>query len=142
MKRSILVAAILLPAIPALAQAREYCVERMPYGPLAPDTRSRLIIYQAYAVPTVRQGSTVIEYRTQLRNRSSGTINVSVNLAILTAPPGARFAAGPAFQLRSNENFDVGVAALIVNGQTATVPVEAWGVIERLFQSCPFTKTN
>lgn len=146
MKRPILVAAVLaaaalLPAAPALAQGREFCVANLPYPPVPPATQSRLVIYQAYAVPKVGQGSTVFEYHAQLQNQSSGTIRVAVNVANLTVPPGGRFSAPPqVIRLTSYQPTDVVIATLTVNSQTNTAPVDPWTVVETLVRSCPFSR--
>jgi hypothetical protein len=76
----------------AAAQQRELCVGQLPFPPVAPHTVSKLVIYQAWAVPDVKSDHTLVRYRAQFQNQSSGTVNLTVRPQLAgTFPPGARW---------------------------------------------------
>lgn len=134
-------AAVALHAAPAAAQNKEFCVARLPFPPVPPAKESKLVVYQAYVTPNVGMQNTVFDVHAQLQNQSSGTINLRVNTANLNAPGGGRWAAGQqSIRLTSYQPVDVIVAKLTVPGKTNTSPVDAWQVVDRLIQSCPFSK--
>jgi hypothetical protein len=125
----------------ASAQSRDYCVAKLPFPPVPPSKESKLVVYQAYAVPMVGANSTVFTYHAQLQNQSSGTITVSVNVANLSAPPAGRWTAGSqTFPLTSYQPKDVIIAKLTVPGKTNTIPVDAWNVVDSLVRQCPFSR--
>ncbi len=130
-----------ITAAPAAAQQREFCVTRLPFPPVPPATQSKLVVYQAYAVPMVGQTNTVFSYHAQLQNQSSGTVILRVNTANLSNTNGGRwFSDRQTIRLTSYQPVDVIIAKLEVPGKSNVTPVEAWNVVDLLVRECPFSK--
>lgn len=129
-------------ALPAAAQQqRQLCVNQLPFAPVAPDTGTRLVIYQAYPVPDVKSDHTLVSYYAQFQNQSSGTVSVTVTPQIGRGfPTGARWMqASTSFNLRSYWPTEVVVGILRVPGQItqrSNLP-DAWSVVNAMTVTCP-----
>lgn len=128
-------------ALPAAAQERQLCVAELPFPPVAPHTVSRLVVYQAYAVPDVKSDHTLVRYHAQFQNQSSGTVRLTVTPRIAgNFPTGARWVEPTStFTMTSYQPIDVVVGILRVPGQInqlSRLP-DAWSVVNALTPNCP-----
>ncbi|MBX9748486.1 MAG: hypothetical protein K5Q68_02615 [Roseococcus sp.] len=128
-------------ALPAAAQQRQLCVAQLPFVPVPPATESRLMIYQAYAVPDVRSDHTLVSYHAVFQNQSAGTVSLTVTPALAGSfPTGSRWTeASRTFTLTSYQPIDVVVGILRVPGQINQLNQlpEAWSVVNALTPTCP-----
>ncbi len=142
----ILMAALALGAVagttlPAAAQQRELCVALLPFPPVAPATVSRLVVFQAYAVPDVKVDHTLVSYRAQFQNQSAGTVRLTVRPVLAgNFPAGSRWEnPSQTFTMTSYQPIDVVVGILRVPGQVnqlSRLP-DAWAVVNALTPDCP-----
>ena len=128
-------------ALPASAQQRELCVAMLPFPPVAPATVSRLVVYQAYAVPDVKSDHTLVRYHAQFQNQSSGAVRLTVRPQLAgNFPPGSRWQnPSQTVTLTSYQPVDVVVGILRVPGQInqlSRLP-DAWSVVNALTPDCP-----
>ena len=128
-------------ALPASAQQRELCVALLPFPPVHPATVSRLVVYQAYAVPDVKSDHTIVSYHAQFQNQSSGTVRLTVRPVLAGSfPPGSRWVnPSHTFTMTSYQPIDVVVGILRVPGQInqlSRLP-DAWSVVNALTPDCP-----
>ena len=145
MKKSLVAALAVMAAfgaaLPASAQQRELCVALLPFPPVPPAHVSRLVVYQAYAVPDVKSNHTLVRYHAQFQNQSSGTIRLTVRPVLAgNFPPGSRWEnPSHTFTLTSYQPVDVVVGILRVPGQInqlSRLP-DAWSVVNALTPDCP-----
>ncbi len=108
---------------------------------MPPATVSRLVVFQAYAVPDLKSDHTLVSYRAQFQNHSSGTISLTVRPRLAgNFPPGAPWEnPSQTFSLTSYQPVNLVVAILRVPGQInqpSRLPA-AWGVVNGLTPDCP-----
>lgn len=144
-RKAILVALALIGAtsvaLPAAGQQRELCVAMLPFPPAAPATVSRLVVYQAYAVPDVKSDHTLVRYHAQFQNQSSGTVRLIVRPQLAgNFPPGSRWQnPSQTVTLTSYQPVDVILGILRVPGQINQLSPQpdAWSVVNALTPDCP-----
>lgn len=128
-------------ALPAAAQERQLCVAELPFPPVPPHTVSRLVIYQAYAVPDVKSDHTLVRYHAQFQNQSSGPVRLTVRPQPADSfPTGARWQEpSRTFTMTSYQPIDVVVGILRVPGQISQLSrlPDAWAVVRALQADCP-----
>ncbi|MBS7791213.1 hypothetical protein KTR66_14510 [Roseococcus sp. SDR] len=127
--------------LPAAAQQREICVAMLPFPPVPPATVSRLVVYQAYAVPDVRADHTLVSYRAQFQNQSAGTVRLTVRPVLGgNFPVGARWdPPSQTFTMTSYQPVDALIGVLRVPGQInqlSRLP-DAWSVANAFLPDCP-----
>lgn len=127
--------------LPAAAQQRELCVAMLPFPPVPPATVSRLVVYQAYAVPDVKADHTLVSYRAQFQNQSSGTVRLTVRPQLAgNFPVGSRWdPPSQSFTMTSYQPVDALIGVLRVPGQInqlSRLP-DAWSVVNGLLPECP-----